>query len=429
MAISFPHGRRHDAPVRYSAVFARYHTAIALDTASAESFRRDARVIGLVGVAHGLSHFLQLALPPLFPLLRAEFDVSWTLLGLLMGVFYAASGVTQFVAGFVVDRAGARPVLLGGMALVAGGTLLAAAVPDFAWLFPVVVLMGIGNGVFHPADFAILNSNVAPRRLGHAYSTHGVGGNLGYAAAPIVSFGLASTFGWRVALLAMGAAGAVMLGVLLTQRSHLGSHRASDAPGAALHGSRALLLQWPIVMCLLYFIVQTIGSGGIQSFAASSLHAGFDVALAYANTAVTAYLLGATAGIVTGGFLATRTPRFDLVAGAGLFAGALLALAVATGPPAPLLLPLFAAMGFAVGVTGPSRDLIVRSATPKGASGRIYGFVYSGLDIGSALGPVVFGVMLDHGFGRETFVLIAVLFLVAIGTVLQARRAIVAHAG
>jgi len=399
-----------------------------LDTGSADSFRRDARVIGLVGVAHGLSHFLQLALPPLFPLLRGEFDASWTVLGTLMGVFYAASGLTQFAAGFLVDRVGARPVLLGGMALVAGGTLLAASVPDVAWLFPVVVLMGIGNGVFHPADFAILNSNVAAQRLGHAYSTHGVGGNLGYALAPVVSYGLASAFGWRVALVAMGATGIAMLAVLTTQQRYLASHRAGDTPAVERMGSRALLLQWPIVMCLLYFVVQTIGSGGIQSFAAASLNAGFGIPLALANTALTAYLLGATAGIVTGGFLAVRTPRFEVVAGLGLLAASLVALAVATGPPAALLLPLFASMGFAVGVTGPSRDLIVRSATPKGASGRIYGFVYSGLDIGSALGPVVFGFMLDHGHARSTFVLIAILFMLAIGTVLQARRAIVAHA-
>ncbi len=398
-----------------------------MDTASAESFRRDARVIGLVSVAHGLSHFFQLALPPLFPLLRAEFDVSWTLLGALMGLFYAASGLTQFAAGFVVDRIGARPVLLTGVSLLAASTLLAAAATNVYWLFPVVVLTGIGNGVFHPADFAILNANVAARRLGYAYSTHGVGGNLGYAVAPIVSFGLASAFGWRTALVAMGVVGVFMLGVLLTQRPYLASQRAVELHPSAHAGHRVLFLQLPILMCLGYFIVQTVGTAGVQSFAASSLNAGFDVPLVIANTAVTAYLLGATAGILAGGFLAARTDRHDRVAGMGLLAGAALALAIAAGPATFLLWPLFAAMGFAVGATGPSRDLIVRSATPKGASGRIYGFVYSGLDIGSALGPVVFGFMLDHGMARGTFVLIALLFIASITTVLRAKRAIVAH--
>ena len=138
----------------------------ALDNAPAASFRRDARVIGVVSLAHGVSHFLQLALPPLFPLLRAEFDVSWTLLGLIVGVFYVASGLVQFAAGFVVDRLGARHVLLGGISLLTLGTLAASLAPNPWWLFPCAAIMGAGNGVFHPSDFAILNANVTPRRLG-----------------------------------------------------------------------------------------------------------------------------------------------------------------------------------------------------------------------------------------------------------------------
>ncbi len=161
------------------------------------ALQRDARVIGLVSVAHLLSHFFQLALPPLFPLLRAEFGVSYALLGGLIGTFYVASGLTQFAAGFVVDRIGARPVLFTGMALVAGGCLAAGSVPGIAWLYPIAVMMGVGNGVFHPADFAILNANVASRRLGYAYSVHGIGGNLGYALAPLVSFALGAALGWR----------------------------------------------------------------------------------------------------------------------------------------------------------------------------------------------------------------------------------------
>src|SRR5664279_2605106 len=179
-----PRGRRPF--VRYSVAFplfpySRFPSRVSLEAAPADSFRRDVRVIGLISAAHAFSHFLQLALPPLFPLLRVEFDVSWTLLGLLVGVYYGASGVTQFAAGFAVDRLGARPVLLAGLGLAAGGTVVAALVPGAYWLFPVVALMGVGNGVFHPCDFAILNANVATRRLGYAYSTHGVGGNLGYA--------------------------------------------------------------------------------------------------------------------------------------------------------------------------------------------------------------------------------------------------------
>ena len=398
-----------------------------MDAPAPESFRRDARVIGLVGIGHGLSHFLQLALPPLFPLLRAEFDASWTLLGALVGVFYAASSLVQFTAGFWVDRFGARPVLFAGMAFLAGGTVLAAFAPSVGWLFPIVIIMGAGNGVFHPADFAILNASVAPRRLGHAYSTHGIFGNLGYALAPVVSFGLAATIGWRDALGAMGLVGIVVLGVLATQRSYLTSHRVTDAHAHTMRGSFALFRQGAILACFGYFIVQTMASVGMQTFAGSALNAGFNVPLALANSALTAFLLGGSAGILVGGFLAARSDRHDRIAAGGLLVASILTGLVALGPPFMLLLPLFAAIGFAVGLTGPSRDLIVRSATPKGASGRVYGFVYSGLDVGATLGPLWFGLMLDHGLAPQMFMVVAVLFVFAIMTVLQARRAIVAN--
>ena len=394
-----------------------------LETAPADSLRRDVRVIGLVGVAHAVSHFLQLALPPLFPLLRVAFDVSWTLLGALVAAFYVASGVMQFTAGFLVDRFGARPVLLCGMALLTGGTLLAALAPGAYWLFPFAALMGAGNGVFHPCDFAILNATVTPRRLGHAYSTHGVGGNLGYALAPIVSFGLGAAFGWRIALACMGLAALAVLGALYTQRTHFNSHRAPDARAHTLRGSFHLFLQPAILLCFGYFVFQTAAGVGLQTFLPAGLNGGLGVPIVIATSAVTAYLLGGTAGIVAGGFLAVRTDRHDRVAAAGLLIGATLLAATAAGLlPVAAIIALVALVGFAIGATGPSRDLIVRNATPRGAAGRVYGFVYSGLDLGATLGPIAFGVMLDQGRGREMFFVIALLYLVAIATVVNVRR-------
>jgi len=400
-----------------------------LDSTHSNSFRRDARLISVVSLAHSISHFFQLALPPLFPLLRAEFGVSYATLGTLVGVFYAASGVTQFASGFTVDRLGARPVLLGGLALLAGGTMLASLAPGVGWLFPIVALMGVGNGVFHPADFAILNANVTPRRLGHAYSAHGIGGNLGYIFAPIVSFALGTAFGWRFALAAMGAIGFVAFGVVVTQRALLVSQRAVDAHLQTLKSSVALFLQVPILLCFAYFIVQTMAGLGLQTFLPTALHAGFDVPLLLATSALTAYLSGAMAGILAGGFLAAKTDRHDRVAVSGLLAAALLLIGVAaTSLPLPLVLPLFATIGFALGITGPSRDLIVRGATPKGAAGRVYGFVYSGLDVGGTIGPVLLGLMLDHDLARELFFAIAGCLLLAIGTVARLRQASVARA-
>ena len=417
--------------MRYSGRSARNLTRFvpALDAPAADSFRRDATLIGLISFVHGLSHFYQLALAPLFPLIKAEFDVSWSLLGSLVGVFYVVSGISQFTCGFLVDRFGARPVLFGGLALMAGGALAAGLAPGFIWLFPVAAALGAGNGVFHPADFAIINANVAQRRLGHAYSSHGIGGNLGYAAAPIVVYGLGSAFGWRVSLVAVGLVGLTVLGVVATQRGLLECHRSRARGAAPQGGALALFLQPAILACFAYFATNTMGSLGLQTFAPSVLNVAFDVPLAIATSTLTAYLLGGTAGIFAGGFLATHAKRHDLVAAAELaIAAGLLVLVTVMPPPAALLLPLFAAVGFSSGATGPSRDLIVRSAAPAGAVGRVYGFVYSGLDVGGTLGPILFGFMLDHAMGRSVFLAVAVCYTLAIATVVQVRRVRPAHA-
>lgn len=396
-----------------------------MDSAAAGSFRADAKVIGVVGSAHALSHFFQLVLPPLFPLLRAEFGVSYATLGALLSALYVASGICQFGAGFAVDRFGARPVLIAGVGLLAGGTLLAGLVPGVGWLFPLVVLMGLGNGVFHPADFAVLNANVDPRRLGHAYSSHGIGGSLGYALAPVVSFGLGSAFGWRIALLTTGALGLVALAVLATQRGTLDSRKhAVAAPKHTMSGSLQLFAQRPILLCFAYFCVLTIATIGIQTFLGTSLNAAYGLPLAVAATALTAYLLGNASGVLAGGFLAARTTRHDRVAAAGLAVGAALVLTLALfATLAAWAIPILALTGLALGATGPSRDMIVRGATPKGASGRVYGFVYSGLDLGSALAPVAMGAMVDHGSPRLVAAAIAAFLFIAIGTVVQVRRA------
>jgi MFS family permease len=400
-----------------------------LDSLAAGTFRRDVKIIGLIGSAHCLSHFFQLVLPPLFPLLKAEFGVGYTTLGALVSVFYVASGLCQFGAGFAVDRFGARPVLFGGISLLAGGALVAGFMPDVFWLFPVVFMMGVGNGVFHPADFAVLNANVAPRRLGHAYSTHGVGGSLGYALAPVVSYGLGSMIGWRHALVVLGVVGLVALAALATQRHALAS-RAHDAvaPHHTLAGSLELFRQKAIVLCFLFFAVLTLATIGIQTFAGTALNAAYGVPLALATSALTAYLLGSTTGILAGGFLAAHTAHHDRVAASGLLAGGALMLLIGAVPAAAnLAIALFAVTGFALGATGPSRDMIVRGATPPGASGRVYGFVYSGLDLGSTIAPVAVGTLLDHGEPRAVFVAVAVCLFLAIGTVLQVRRSAAAR--
>jgi FSR family fosmidomycin resistance protein-like MFS transporter len=389
----------------------------------------DAPVIALISTAHGISHFFQLIVAPLFPLIKGDFGVSYAALGFAMAVFYAVSALLQPVAGFVVDRFGARGVLLGGVGLQVLGVFVVASSQSYLLLVAGMAVTGIGNSVFHPADFSILNARVGVQRLGYAYSAHGIAGSLGYAAAPVFSGGLAALFGWQAALFAAAGVGLAVLVLLLAN-----SHRmkiAREAPAASKRPfaeDLRVLLAAPVVLCFVYFAIYAAGLAGMQSFSVAAMTVQYGVPAALASGALTAYMIGSASGILVGGFIATRAARHDLVAASGLAAGALTILLVAMNQlPGAALPATLALAGFAVGATGPSRDLIVRASTPPGATGRVYGFVYSGLDFGSLATPVFYGWLMDHNLPQGVFYTVFALTALAIFTVLQlpgrARRA------
>jgi len=392
------------------------------DPTARASLRSDVRVIGLIGVAHFFSHFFQLTLPPLFPLLKSVLGVPYVALGLAMSVFYAASGIGQTLSGFLVDRIGAHRVLLSGLALFASAIALAGSVSSYWMLLPVALLAGLGNSVFHPADYSILNASVDPRRIGRGYSVHAISGNLGWAVAPTVIFGLTAHFGWRAALVTVGSLGLAMVVVLATQRAAFVQSR-YDTRGTGPVAELRLLLSAPILSAFAYFAFIATALIGVQTFGVTGLMRIYDTPLALATGALTAFLLGSAAGILAGGFLADRTRRHDIVAVGGLVIAAGFMMLLATGALAPSLLPVILALtGLCHGATGPSRDMLVRAATPPGASGKVFGFVYSGLDLGSCLTPLAFGWLLDHGDPRMLFIAVAILMLMTIGTVVQVKR-------
>src|SRR5699024_4605497 len=101
-----------------------------------------------------------------------------------------------------------------------------------------------------------------------------------------------------------------------------------------------------------------------------------------------------------GGFLAGATPNSERTVAASLIVAGLLLIVLASGiMPSPLAMVIVGLAGFCSGVAAPSRDMLIRRVTPKGATGTVYGLVYSGMDVGSSLAPLGFGLLLDLGFG------------------------------
>ncbi|OYU32966.1 MAG: MFS transporter [Comamonadaceae bacterium PBBC2] len=390
--------------------------------------RQDATIIGLVGLAHASSHFGHLLLPLLFPVFMQEFGLSYSQLGLLMTTFFVVSGVGQASAGFVVDRLGARPLLFVAMGIFIAACLCASAVTSYAGLIWVAALAGLGNATFHPVDFTILNQRVSAPRLGYAFSAHGLTGNLGWAAAPVFFAGMGALVGWRNAYLAAALMYAAILLLLVLQRDKLSTR---VAPRAALSTSSAqahaaqpehamAFMKLPVVWwCFGFFLLSTMTLAVVQSFAVSILKAMHGISFEAATLTITAYMLCGAVGMFVGGFVAARSAHSDRVVAIAMACGAVLLALCGTGLlGAQATMVVLAATGFAVGIGGPSRDMMIKKATPPGATGRVYGLVYSGLDTGFALSPIVFGVFMDRGWYGATLLGAALVLLLSVGAAL-----------
>ena len=400
-------------------------TAVAIDTPD-PALRRDAALIGLVGLAHGTSHFSQLLLAPLFPWLKLAFGVSYTELGLLMTIFFVVSCSVQALSGFVVDRHGPRPILFAGLGLLGLAAVGFASSPSYAMLALCSVLAGAGNGVFHPADYTLLNRKVHPSRLGHAFSVHGITGSLGWALAPALLVPLTLAFSWRVALLCAAGLIFATLAVLWLCRERLtleplsARHAdAASAPGGPF-GFLAIPAVW---MCFAFFFFYAMALSGVQAFAPEAARVLHDVPAPWVAMCLSVYMVCSAGGMVLGGFLASGPARCERIVGVGVGAAALIALTLGFASlPAAAVPLLFAAMGFGVVISGPSRDLIVKRSSPANATGRVYGVVYSGLDIGQALAPLLFGALMDRHQPALVWLGIAVVQAVLIGSAFSVQR-------
>jgi FSR family fosmidomycin resistance protein-like MFS transporter len=378
------------------------------------SARQDATTIGLIGLAHGTSHFFHLLLPPLFPFFIRDFGLSYSELGLLVTMFFIISGTGQAAAGFLVDRTGARPVLFVAMACFGLAALATALASGYSDLMLAAALAGLGNAPFHPADFTILNKRVSTPRLGHAFSVHGIAGNLGWAAAPVFLTGLAAGTGsWRVAAACASAVALMVLAVLWFNRTAIDDraghwvHDATVKPGGnkpVTEHPMAFLKLPSVWLCFSFFFWSTCALSGIQSFAGPALQQLFGLPISTTALVVTGYMLCGAVGMVIGGFLVARIAQLERIIAVCWLACAALLCVVASGwLPGLFAAGVTALAGFGVGLAGPSRDMLIKRAAPPGATGRVYGTVYSGLDLGFAMAAPVFGYMLDHDWAAGVF--------------------------
>jgi predicted MFS family arabinose efflux permease len=399
-------------------------TSTTLPASGAPAAREDAATIGLIGLAHGTSHFHHLLLAPLFPVFMRDFGLSYAELGLLVSVFFMISGFGQALAGFVVDRIGARPVLFAALSCFVAASLAAATAHGYVGLMLAAALAGLGNASFHPVDFTILNKRVSPARLGHAFSIHGISGNLGWALAPVFLIGIHEASGsWRLAYLCTALVGLSVITLLALNREAIDDHhRATPAhhAQAASAGSAHPLafLKLPSVwLCFSFFFWSTCALCAVQSFASPALSQIYGLPLSSTAFVVTGYMVCGAIGMVIGGFLVAKVERLErTISGALLLGAALLVLGGLGWLPGAASAAAIALAGFGTGLAGPSRDMLIKRAAPPGATGRVYGAVYSGLDLGFAVAAPIFGVLMDHHQPAGVFYGAALALVLGVGS-------------
>jgi MFS transporter, FSR family, fosmidomycin resistance protein len=384
------------------------------------------RVNAVIGTGHFLSHFYQLCLPPVFLAWQAAFGASFAELGLSMALMSFATGLLQTPVGFLVDRYGARPFLIGGTLLMTMSISALGFTTAFWQVLVLCLLSGMGNSVIHPTDYAILSASVERNRMGRSFALHTFSGNLGSVLAPPLIAGLLALLGWRSTLLLVGLLGIPLVLVIIWQSAILRDqghrhHAAQSARGSVMSG-RHVLMSRPMLLFFMFFLLTAVAGSGISSWLIPILHEVHGLTLKAASLALTGFLAGATCGVLLGGWFADRSDRhlgFTVVLTVGA-AGLILLVAFLPMAEVATVAVLFAA-GFLIGASRTPRDVMLKDASPPGQIGKVFGFVSAGLPLGGALAPVPFGYLIDSGRPDLVLVLVAVVLLASLLCVGTAR--------
>lgn len=370
--------------------------------------RQERKVVNLISGAHFFSHFYLLTLPPLFLTIKQDLNVTFTQLGALVSVYAIGSFVGQYPMGVFSDKYGPRWILISGMCTVSIVFIIMGLLPFYSIMIILALLAGLGDSVFHPANFVVLTASIAEKRVGRAYAFHAFAGFAGFAAAPIVVDSFRVLWDWKLALISVGVLGLIMTSILFFHKDLLIGEKKyttnklsgenSYRDPAEVMGVLEFIKFPPIIVLFFFYVAVALAGSGIQQFSSSALPAMYDVDVSTANQILFLYMVTISFGILVGGYIADKATRLDMVATICYLIGIAMICFVAL----QFFSFIFAAAALAIaglmmGIVMPSRDVLVRTVTPAGNAGKAFGFVNSGFGFAGIIGPIIFGKIMDLG--------------------------------
>ncbi|MBK18306.1 MAG: hypothetical protein CMM52_05660 [Rhodospirillaceae bacterium] len=373
-----------------------------------------------------MSHYSQLVLPPLFALMNNDLGIDYALLGLIITFINASAAIAQTPIGFLVDRFGARTILISGLIIKTLAIGAMALTNSYEIILVLAIIAGLGHAVFHPADYSILMSSIDERRIGKAFSFHTASGTAGTAAGPLVTVLIAEFWDWKIAVLSVAALGIVTGLAMILQggiiKDHIG-HKKKTKTRLGITDGMTLLLKPSMLFLYLFFLTTAMISIGLNGFTVVILIESYGTPLVAAGAALTTFATAGVIGVLCGGVIADKTERHDLVAVGAFSSAALVTIFMASYDLHHyVILVCFAAIGWLLGLVRPARDMMVRAETPDGNAGKVFGFMSTGHQVGGVFIPVTYGWIIDQGKADWIFWITAILMLTAMLTLINPGR-------
>jgi MFS family permease len=389
-------------------------------TAPATAAPGNFREVWLISLGHGLTHWYPATFYLLLPIIGKELGLSYTEIGLIMSVQYAVGALTNIPGGILVDAVGYKGRLMAISLFWIGVPYFLMAFTSSYWmLLACMVLIGIGNNLWHPAAISTLGQRF-PARKGLALSFHGMGGNLGEALAPLLIGALLVVYSWRTVVVVNLLPGVVMAIAILAYLGAMNLDAGSGRKPGAQRWTLAGYLAQVKPMFSDRALVLIAGSSFFRTAAQSALLTFLPLYLANnlgyspAGVGFALFLLQAVAfaSAPLAGYASDRLSR-KRVMSAALLMTALVIVLMAMAGRSPWAIVLIALLGFFMYATRPVIQAWSLEAAPAALGGTVVGIMFGVQAMGSAISPWAGGLIADAYDLTTTFYFLAAMIVAA----------------